>query len=204
MIETATAVTIFFGGLLAPLPKPLVGMATDYLEVLRFEGRARLAERTQKFMSDRGLTAATRPVLPTFLVPLLECATIESDDDLQDRWARMLANAADANSKVEPRVAYIAMLKEMTPLDVLIMSTLHATVPAARWAHLETYSLPSAAIVREKAGGEIKDPSPDVEVSLGNLSRLGCLTPASVMGGYDHFGLVKLTELGTRFVKACS
>lgn len=116
----------------------------------------------------------------------------------------MLANASDASSDIERRTAFIGMLAEMTRFDVLILSRLHAATPSDPWVFLETHKLPDTAIVADQSGREIRPPRRDVEVSLGNLSRLGCLNPISTVAGYVNFGAVKLTELGVSFIKACS
>jgi hypothetical protein len=62
--------------------QPLVGAIGDLLEVWRAERRVRLAEGYQAFLRRRGLSAPTREVTPAFLLPLLERASIEADDDL--------------------------------------------------------------------------------------------------------------------------
>jgi hypothetical protein len=56
-------------------------------------------------------------------VPLLENATLEEDEDLQDIWARLLVNSADASSGIEPRRAFSAGLAEMCLLDVIPASS---------------------------------------------------------------------------------
>jgi hypothetical protein len=117
----------------------------------------------------------------------------------------MLANAADAGSETEWRTAFVGMLGEMARFDVLLLSRLEEATPKAEiWAILETQRLPDSASVRDEYAKVISVPRHDVEVSLGNLARLGCLSPASAIGGGVNFGLVRLTQLGISFIKACS
>jgi hypothetical protein len=64
-------------------------------------------------MDARGLAAPTRPLPPNFVLPLLTAAVVEEDDELQDTWARLLANAGDAATEMELRTAYVEILKGM-------------------------------------------------------------------------------------------
>lgn len=189
------------GGFIAPAFRHLVGMAEDQFAVWRAKRRIRLAERFQDFLHQRGLEAPTRAVAPSFLVPLIERASIEEDDRLQDVWAMMLANAADADSGAEMRSAFISMLAEMTHLDVVNLALLSAAASAPEFSGM----LPTS-MLPEKIGdnGKGRLPTGAVAVSLANLGRLACIHPTTGMGGWFHFGRVTVTELGKAFVTACT
>lgn len=73
-----------FGGFLAPAFRPLVGMLQDQFETWRAQRQVRLAERFLTFLRDRGLEELTRTVAPAIMLPLIERASIEVDDGLQD------------------------------------------------------------------------------------------------------------------------
>jgi Abortive infection alpha len=96
----------------------LAGMWWDHLKVVRFERQVRLWERVRHFCDERGLLTPTRKIPLNIGVPLLQNATLEEDDDLQDVWARLLVNSADASSGIELRRAFVSVLAEMTSLDV--------------------------------------------------------------------------------------
>jgi hypothetical protein len=106
------------GGFVPPAFRQLVGMAEDQFKVWRAKRQVRLREQFQEFLFDRGLDAPTRSIAPAFMLPLIERASLEADDALQDVWAMLLANAADADCSTEMRMAFISMLSEMTSLDV--------------------------------------------------------------------------------------
>src|SRR5438105_13056461 len=78
----------------------LVGMFEDYLTVVRFERRVRLADRAHDFLAERGKHAPTRKIALNIGLPLLDNATLEEDDELQDVWARLLVNGGDADSGI--------------------------------------------------------------------------------------------------------
>jgi hypothetical protein len=116
----------------------------------------------------------------------------------------MLANAADAASETELRTAFVGILGEMTRFDVLILSKLADAPSPEGWYFLRTDRLPEEVSLSDDSQKEITPPRKDVEVSLGNLARLGCLSPTSTVGGFESFGLIRLTLLGSSFIKACT
>jgi Abortive infection alpha len=189
------------GGSIAPAFRQLVGMAEDQFLIWRAERQIRLAERFKEFLRQRGLDAPTRPIAPSIWVQLTERASIEEDDQLQDVWATMLANAADADSAAEMRSAFVSMLGEMTHLDVVILARLSAASSEPEFNGV----LPTS-LLPEKVGDDGKGrlPTGKVAVSLGNLGRLACIHPTSGFPGWLHFGRVTVTDLGKAFVVACT
>lgn len=109
----------------------LVGMFEDYLKVVRFERRVRLADRARHFLAERGKNAPTRTIPLNIGLPLLENATLEEDDELQDVWAMLLVNGGDADSGIEMRRAFVSVLAEMTALDVRNLAKIEQANPSA-------------------------------------------------------------------------
>lgn len=80
----------------------------------RWENHLKLYDRAEKLLRERGLDGPSREVPAKFALPLVTYATLEEDEELQDIWAQMLANAPDASSNIELRTAYIDILKDLT------------------------------------------------------------------------------------------
>jgi hypothetical protein len=78
----------------------------------------RLADRVRNILIEKGVSGPTRKIPLGVAVPLLENATLEEDDDLQEVWARLLVNGGDASSGIELRRAFVSVLAEMASLDV--------------------------------------------------------------------------------------
>ena len=68
--------------------REVVGILEDYVKVVRFERRVRLAGRVRKVLIEKGMTGPTRKIPLNIAVPLLENATLREDDDLQEVWAQ--------------------------------------------------------------------------------------------------------------------
>ena len=191
-------------GISEPLQE-IVGMGTDHLKVVRFERQFRLADRVRAVMRDHGIERLDRRIPLNTLLPLLEKASLEEDDELQDVWARMMVNAGDSQNPDEVRRAFVSMLAEMTGFDVKNLSLIVAANPSPLQC-VWTGDLPRSASLsglRENPA-HTGEPSQDVAVSLGNLVRLGCLTFAPGWDGVMLARIVGLTDLGRAFVRACT
>jgi hypothetical protein len=77
------------------------GILEDKLKYYRWERKIRLLERANKFLEERGINQSIIPVPLKIAIPLLESGSIEDDDDIQDVYACILVNAADASFEIK-------------------------------------------------------------------------------------------------------
>ena len=174
----------------------------DRLRYMRWERSVRLLDRADEFLLNRELNGPTRPVPMQLLLPLMESGSLEENDEMQDRWAAMLANAADLSFDIEIRRAYVSILENLTSLDAQNLEAIYSTNVVA---DLETPVFTASLPIQVTEFQEENDrPLPEVIVSLGNLSRLGLITTAMAWGGYQPYGCVHRTALGTEFLRAIS
>lgn len=73
-----------------------MGIFEDKLKYMRWERQVRLMQRADQLMKEICLDKPTRSIPLKLAVPLLEAASLEDDDTLQDLWARLLVNAANS------------------------------------------------------------------------------------------------------------
>jgi hypothetical protein len=181
---------------------------TDKLRYRRWENQIALAEKAKAFLEARGLKGPTRTIGLNLALPLLEEASLADSEALQDRWATLLANAADS-TKPEVRRAYVTILAELTSFDASILEKIcdadRAYIPSddRPYAELWTHRLPDEATV---STGEAFEPTglrPDVALALTNLGRLGLIDSVGTYGGMAAIHWVSMTELGRQFVVAC-
>ena len=78
-----------------------MGIFEDRLRYMRWERQLRLMRRSEEVLRDLGLSAPTRAVPLKIAIPLLQSASMEDEDELQDRWVNLLVNAADAESGID-------------------------------------------------------------------------------------------------------
>lgn len=182
-----------------------IGIFHDRLRYVRWERQVRLMQRADQFLRDAGLKEPSRGVPLKVAVPLLQAATIEDDNDLQDRWAALLVNAANAGSGVAVQRSFVDILEQLSSLEVRILDTVYS-LPFEDSQHsgVATASLPDQAhVVAEKV--KVDDlPSDEVVLALSNLVRLGCVRMVGTWGGGESFASINPTVLGREFVRACT
>jgi len=198
-----------FGALFKGAISERVGMLEDRWKAQRWKQRVKLVIDAHKYLKDRGLSGATRDIPMPFAVNLLQNGELEESDDLRDIWSRLLANAADAGSGIEPRVAYVEILAEMTSLDaqnleVLVRAQLRHQ-GKTETALIVTGKLPNTAEPFDEPKDYDLLPEVRVAVSVSNLARLGLVEPASAtFGGKPLYHYVVITPLGLDFYHSCS
>lgn len=187
------------------------GIIEDKLRYMRWERQIRLMQKAEEYLDEVGLAAPTRPIQFKFLVPLLQAATLEEDDYLQDLWAALLVNFANTDSNVKITMSYIDILEKLSPLEAKILQTIYA-LPFEEMKHagIVTTELPERAFKRSDDNqvndnqAEESKMSTDIVLALANLSRLGCLNSARSWGGGEIFHTVNPALLGKHFVEACT
>lgn len=181
-----------------------MGIFEDRLRYMRWERQIRLFKRSHEFLQMNGLSAPTRSVPLKLAIPIIQGASLEEDDDLQDRWAALLVNAANAEFHSEVRRAYVVILEQLTALDVQILDALYS-LPFEKSQHdgIVTSGLPLTVRIAEESESENALPSEEVVISLSNLARLGCLRPGITWGGGESYTRVNPTLSGKAFVEAC-
>lgn len=181
-----------------------MGIFEDKLKYMRWERQVRLMQRAEQLLLEAGLTRPTRAIPLKLAVPLLEAASLEDDDYLQDLWARLLVNAANGGSHVSLQRAYIAVLEQLTPLEAVILQKIYS-LPYDETRHdgVKVSKLPDEVAVGD-GKHDSSEPPEEVRLALANLARLGCIVIQKSWGGGELFENVNPTLLGKSFVEACT
>lgn len=212
-LETTEKLGTFVAKVFNEPIRDAVGIIGDRLRFMRWERQVRLADKVNEILSQRG-TTETRAVPPKLALPILENASLEDNDELQDLWAKLLANSMDPNFTEETRYAYLEIIKSLNPLDVRILNAFYNSLsePEIDWANITKYNIP-----KEQICEMLSISTKDYEVSMYNLFRVQCLGPAIITGGvaigtptgieqltaYKGIDAVVMTPLGKNFIEAC-
>ena len=196
--ELGSFISKYVGG---PLDEAM-GIVEDKLKYLRWERQIRLMERANDFLAERGLKQPSRNVPMQIAIPIMQGGSLEEDDALQDRWAALLVNAADESSDSEVRRAFISILEDLSPLDAIVLEKIYDFSAVSQEKNeVWTTSLPDYALGTRPDAEDLR-PSSSVELSLGNLARLGLITSAMSWGGMAILSCVHRTVLGQEFLRA--
>jgi len=193
-----------------------VGIVGDKLKYMRWERQLRLMDRCNEMLAQRRIEGKTRSVAPKFAIPVIENASMEEDDELQDLWARLLTSSLDPSFSGELRNAFIDILKQLETTDVYLLSLLHSSYVL----HVKKFGESSPASpsgvgfdskeLREHLGLDVVV----YENCADNLMRVRCVASQviktdsfrvgnesmTIDKGYDA---LCITSLGLAFVEAC-
>lgn len=200
-----------FGGFMArfvtgPLEQ-LSGIAEDKFKFMRWERQLRLMDRADAVLKSRGMTAPTRAVPLNIAIPILQAGSLEESNELQDLWANMLVNAADESVDVLFRCAFISIAEDLTYLDKQVLERIYSpSLNVNSNDAISLQGLPQELVVFRSPVDKEREARPidlQIEISQGNLARLGIITLGSYMGdSYDSYRCIHRTSLGSEFMKA--
>lgn len=228
-IEAAEKLGQFLSSVFGETIKTSVGMLQDKLAVVRWERQVRLADRVKEIIEQRHKEGTSVSVPPRLAVPIIEAASLESDDSLQDLWAYLLASAMNSETTQKVRSAFVDIIKQLEPVDVKILEFCYRKYLEKRASRI--------ARLGEKSWYKEKDPTyfditkreiaqsltiggEDYLNAVDNLIRVRLLASyvdessvetevdgsqesydVSIYHGYDS---VCITSLGVTFVKTCT
>lgn len=186
-----------------------IGIWHDRLKYSRWERQVRLMRRADEFLASCQIVRPVRALPLSFAVPLLQAATLEENDDLQDMWAKLLVNGLTGENGEDVRRANIDILQSLSPFDAAILSKIYSVVTDTAFSNsVLTYELPytvtlSSTLTRDVLA-QAQEPDDEVKLALANLNRLGCISLGTTWDGNQIFKDVFQTILGRKFIEACT
>lgn len=198
-VTTGKAVdaTVSFGkfarAVLGTVPEDLVGLVVgDRLRETRLRNLDRLQRRTDEIIQQRD-AATIRTVSPNLAIPILKAAQDESSKEIQEIWARLLANAMDEN-RSGIRKDFVETINKLDPDDARVM------LEIVELGGLE-HSIGEIDLINK-----LGVTSDRLEVSLSHLKNIGCISSY----GQQNFNswrpdnlLLDLSAYGRELMRAC-
>ena len=158
----------------------------DHIHAARDRRLDQITRKTKKILKDRKLSE-TAEVAEQIAIPLLEAAQGEPRDEMQDLWARLLANAMDPSRRNDVRPEFIEVLTRLQPNDALVLNSMRQ-IPEGDAVDAATIAPP------------LKLRGASVRVSMSKLATEGCLKQlVSNQGEY-----YMRTSFGDELLLACS
>ncbi|RBW66659.1 hypothetical protein DS893_03115 [Vibrionales bacterium C3R12] len=207
------------GGFLAKvLGEPIetaTGILGDKLKFMRWERQVRLVDRVQDINKQRGIEGREMPVSPKLALPIIENASVEENDTLQDLWAKLMSSAQGEASSDSVRSAFIDIIKQLEVIDVEILNAMfNGFVQTVGQNNIHQGTPRRVSFSKQNIMAALKISEYVYEDAIDNLMRVRCVCSevkvmsgmsiggerATVDKGYDS---LCLTSLGIRFVIAC-
>jgi hypothetical protein len=203
----------------------------DSVHDWREKRQVRLFQRTQELLAAAHINP--HPVPFKILISIVENCSNEDDDSLQDRWANLLANAADPTETCSVAPSFPEILKELTARDVQLLDALFVEAvgrhekgsgttalgdvafsfddihKAFSDAGLSRYKVGQWLSAREAQHDDVRTDISDIHFILDTLERNSLFVKKP-----EKFQVVidapieldfhySFSELGLRFVRAC-
>jgi len=203
--ELVQAAEKFLGKLVTPGLEEGGGIIQDSVKFWRFKNQVNIALKAEKFLRKKGIKP--QQILPKTLVPLLEDGSLENNDEMQSKWAALLANAANPKSKVSVKPSFPGILKELSPLEAKLLDQLFDNInKQPKGKRFQTN------FAKDKILQFLKVTPDEFDVIADNLFRLNLCQPPASFGGVSigkfpivlrTYDVIMFTPLGYEFVKAC-
>ena len=163
----------FLNKIFGDLIEDSVGIVADKIKYYRLNNYMILAQNTTDRMRQKGYSEddITKVVPLKIAIPLIENATLEDDEELQKLWAQMLANAMDLNFNIDIKLRHISLMREMEPIDLRILDTIYSQLTM----QYENKPLEGVLFEKSRIVHDFHMPENQIEISLLNLMRLGCI-----------------------------
>jgi len=92
----------FLGKLISPTIEEIGLLAGDQIKYIRFKNQVKILLKARNYVQEKHINIKEVPI--KILVPLLEMASLEENEDLQDKYAAMLANMIDSESNLQNQI----------------------------------------------------------------------------------------------------
>ena len=181
--------------LCGPAAEEFGAMLQDRTRVYRLKNQLRMLGKVQTMLDNAGTGVHSVPLRT--LLPFLEGAALEDDEDLSDKWAGLLATAASSNESGLMHPSFPRILSEMSPRDAFVLDRLYQLGTPINWIAF-----------RKQLTVELETQEDSIHQAYGNLHRLGlCNVTSSGFGVVTtpvNSSVIKLTKFGEFFLNAAN
>jgi hypothetical protein len=167
IVESARDFRAFISRIFGPPADEVAAAFLDQVKYWRYRNLLLLADKVEALQKSRNTVAGTMRALPFGdAYKVIEAASEEEDESVQDLWANLIANASEPGSNISIKKVHIDLLKSISGVEVAVLKLV-----AKREGH---FSMEGAAKTRYSDEEE--------GMAIENLIRLRCIairTPIS-------------------------
>lgn len=92
----------FLGKLISPTIEEVGLLISDNIKFLRFKNQVKILLKAKNYVEKNNISLKEIPI--KILVPLLEKASLEDEEKLQDKWSNMLVNMVDSETNFQNQI----------------------------------------------------------------------------------------------------
>lgn len=209
LLKSQTEVGTFIREIVGDGLIELGGSFHDWTKYFREKNLLIIHDKLEALYIEREIKGKTIPLASRYAIPIIQNASLEDDDSIQTLWAGLIANSTDPDKSISPKKIYIDILSSLEPLDAKVLQFF----PSQGWNMFPGGH--SAGFNVTKLANELDEEASNIELSLQNLARLGCImdsfdplidSPMSTSIGaaiHDESTSFRPTPLGFDLLVAC-
>jgi len=199
-LEVAEKVGGFLSTVLGDACKELGASAHDWAKFYRYKNLLKIQDKVLEIHKARGIEGKTVPVSLSIGLPLIEAASITEEEGLQQKWAALIANATDPESKIKVRKSFVDILSSLDPSDALVLD----------WMAGQGWNNELGEITVDSISQNLSLDEKDVKITTSNLNRLGLIdlgVPTTVgttgISASDSRTRFRVNQLGWALIQVC-
>ena len=123
LIDAAEKVGGFVSKVIGGASTQVGGILEDWAKYYRYKNLLAIADKVEALHAGRGLEGKTIPIPPRAAIPMLESASLEDDEVLQEVWALLIANSTDPNFKEAIHPGYTEVIKQLSSDEAMILQS---------------------------------------------------------------------------------
>ena len=224
IIITPDLITDILKGALLPVAGAVGQSAAmiggEWIKFWQMKNAAIVGKKAVEILKSRGITNKNqlKTITTKFGLLYIEGASVEDQAELQELWAKLLANAFDPHFEEDLRISFMSIIKDLSTTDVLVINLLRLkTKIRPKFAFGDGW--PEIDYITEFTT-ELNEDKNSIDISFDNLFRLRIVdnknsvnvvasshpnmqgekrkTESALSNRYPYF-----TSLGLAFIKAC-
>jgi hypothetical protein len=117
----------FIGSIIGPAAIGLGGLLGDEMKAWRAANLERIAYKWSQKRKRRGIHPEIIKLLPfREAIGVIDAASKEDDDDVQELWARLIDNATNPDSKIEINKMHIELINSLNGIEACVLRAIFA------------------------------------------------------------------------------
>lgn len=185
------------------------GAIADWVRYFRYKNLLTVMDKVRAVHQSRAIEGKVLPIPPQFALPLLDGASLETEPNVQELWAGLIANATDPVRALRLKKVFVEILRGLEPLDANILECLSDSTLEERYS-IMTGGAFNCEVIATSLGADIEE----VKISLQTLARYGCVIDSwensleNLDRGYSGFRVnnpasnFRLSHLGAQLLAA--
>ncbi|MBI3218726.1 MAG: DUF4393 domain-containing protein [Bacteroidetes bacterium] len=117
--KAAEVAADFLHSILTQPIQELNGLVADKIKFWRFKNQVDILLKAKKYLESKGINANKIPLKS--VSNLLEYASLEEDEDMQDKWAALLANAVRETKDYDLTHIFSQILNQLSAQEVAVL-----------------------------------------------------------------------------------